>query len=122
MPIFAHKPKSTDFLLVRETYVTSSGEVVDRFVIRELGNLYVAGQILPLKEVPAPNSREAIKMTNKRMHAAMYRLFRQQLKLVRGHSRPAPLCALVKFLAYLASAVSGRARASLAERSVDGLP
>jgi len=49
VPVAKHQPESTDFLVIRNG---------DRYYIREMDSVYVAGQSHPFLRVPAPNSKE----------------------------------------------------------------
>lgn len=49
-PIFEHRAKTTDFLLVK--YHSDGGE--EQFVVRKIPHLYVCGQMEPLVRVPMP--------------------------------------------------------------------
>jgi hypothetical protein len=68
-PLFEHKPRSTDFLLVRS-------QTENSFVVREIDSLFVVGQSQPNVEVPAPNSRLAQNIARNRMAAWVTRCFR----------------------------------------------
>eukprot|EP01128_Nolandella_sp_AFSM9_P001841 TRINITY_DN12247_c0_g1_i1.p1 TRINITY_DN12247_c0_g1~~TRINITY_DN12247_c0_g1_i1.p1 ORF type:complete len:1348 (+),score=385.31 TRINITY_DN12247_c0_g1_i1:40-4083(+) len=88
VPIFRHKPRATDFLLVRP--YDKNGKAKNILIVRELGNtLFTAGQILPLQRVPAPNSRQAKSTIETRLIAAIYRLYQEQYK--ENPSRPLKL-------------------------------
>jgi transcription initiation factor TFIID subunit 1 len=50
----------------------------NKYIIREIPVAYTVGQIQPLVEVPAPNSREANQFIKNRIQAYIYRTFRQQ--------------------------------------------
>ena len=49
MPVAKHQPESTDFLVIKNG---------DRYYIREMASVYVAGQSHPFLRVPAPMSKE----------------------------------------------------------------
>jgi transcription initiation factor TFIID subunit 1 len=70
-PMFRHTPRETDFMLIR------SG---NKYFIREIPAAYTVGQMQPLMEVPAPNSRETDQFLKNRLQAYIYRTFRQQLQ------------------------------------------
>jgi hypothetical protein len=59
-PLFRQKAYATDFLVIRSS---TRGE--PRYYIREIKNLFVAGQTYPVTEVPGPHSR---KITNTVKH------------------------------------------------------
>uniref|UniRef100_A0A0K0EDD0 Bromo domain-containing protein n=1 Tax=Strongyloides stercoralis TaxID=6248 RepID=A0A0K0EDD0_STRER len=65
-PIFQHKPKFSDFLLIR----TKEG-----FFIRKHPALFVVGQEHPSFEVPSPNSKAATNFFKDFIMAFIYRLF-----------------------------------------------
>lgn len=54
----------------------SDGTHENKYVIREIPGLYTAGQILPLKEVPAPSSRWANQFMKDRLQAYVLRMFK----------------------------------------------
>jgi hypothetical protein len=68
-PLFEHRPRSTDFLLVRS-------QTENSFVVREVDSMFVVGQCQPNVEVPAPNSRLAQNIARNRMAAFVTRCFR----------------------------------------------
>ncbi|KAF7290494.1 DUF3591 domain-containing protein [Mycena kentingensis (nom. inval.)] len=55
-PLFRQKPYPTDFLVIKNTIKGDS-----KYYLREIKNLFVAGQTYPVTEVPGPHSR---KITN----------------------------------------------------------
>ncbi|KAF7303274.1 DUF3591 domain-containing protein [Mycena kentingensis (nom. inval.)] len=55
-PLFRQKPYPTDFLVIKNTIKGES-----KYYLREIKNLFVAGQTYPVTEVPGPHSR---KITN----------------------------------------------------------
>ncbi|KAK3914724.1 Transcription initiation factor TFIID subunit 1 [Frankliniella fusca] len=65
-PIFEHKIRETDFLVIRTRH---------SFSIREVDALFVAGQQCPLYEVPAPNSRCATNFTRDFLQLHIFRMF-----------------------------------------------
>jgi transcription initiation factor TFIID subunit 1 len=67
-PVHKHNSAQTDFLLVK----SKDGR---KWYIREMGPVYAVGQIMPLQEVPAPNSRAANQYVKGRMQAFVYRSF-----------------------------------------------
>uniref|UniRef100_A0A0N5C2L4 DUF3591 domain-containing protein n=1 Tax=Strongyloides papillosus TaxID=174720 RepID=A0A0N5C2L4_STREA len=66
VPIFQHKPKCTDFLLIRTK---------EEFFIRKHPALFVVGQEHPSFEVPSPNSKAATNFFKDFIMAFIYRLF-----------------------------------------------
>ncbi|XP_057320639.1 transcription initiation factor TFIID subunit 1-like [Microplitis mediator] len=65
-PIYEHKAPQTDFLVIRTR---------DKYFIREVDNIFIAGQQCPLYEVPGPNSKLAVKFTRDFLLVFIYRLF-----------------------------------------------
>lgn len=65
-PIYEHKTPQTDFLVIRTR---------DKYFIREIDNIFIAGQQCPLYEVPGPNSKLAVKFTRDFLLVFIYRLF-----------------------------------------------
>lgn len=72
-PLFQHKAKSTDFLVVRST--THSGG--SNYYLRNIENLYVAGQQFPSVDVPGPHSRKVTTVAKNRMKMLVYRLLKK---------------------------------------------
>ncbi|PYH44171.1 DUF3591 domain-containing protein [Aspergillus saccharolyticus JOP 1030-1] len=72
-PLFQHQAKSTDFLIVRST--TGSGG--SDYYIRNIENLYVAGQQFPSVDVPGPHSRKVTTVAKNRMKMLVYRLLKK---------------------------------------------
>ena len=70
-PVFPHNAAPTDFLLIRNRNS-------NRWVVREIPMIYVVGQLQPLMEVPAPNSRPAALYIKNRLQAYIYRLFKKK--------------------------------------------
>ncbi|KAJ3895525.1 TAF1 transcription initiation factor TFIID subunit TAF1 [Lentinula edodes] len=71
-PLFRHKPKHTDFLVVRSTV---KGET--KYFIREIKNLFVIGQTYPVTEVPGPHSRKITNTIKHRLQIIAYKLLRK---------------------------------------------
>ena len=65
-PIFQHKPKTTDYLLIKSA---------NSLVIRKCPIPFVVGQECPLQEVPNPNSKKASVFVRDFLLAFIYRLF-----------------------------------------------
>ncbi|KAI9292563.1 hypothetical protein K502DRAFT_351869 [Neoconidiobolus thromboides FSU 785] len=74
-PVFHHKPKATDFLLIRHSINGKS-----KYFIRELTDLYVAGQTYPQQDVPGPHSRRITTTIKNRLQVAAFRLIRASAK------------------------------------------
>eukprot|EP01134_Creolimax_fragrantissima_P006322 CFRG6322T1 len=69
VPIYRHRPYSTDFLIVRSK---------NKFYIRDIPFVYCAGQVLPRVEIPPPNSRKTNNFTARRLEVHISRLFKCQ--------------------------------------------
>uniref|UniRef100_A0A7N5ZVY0 Transcription initiation factor TFIID subunit n=1 Tax=Anabas testudineus TaxID=64144 RepID=A0A7N5ZVY0_ANATE len=65
-PIYLHKMKETDFLVIR----TRHG-----YYVREIVDIFVVGQECPLFEVPGPNSKRANTHIRDFLQVFIYRLF-----------------------------------------------
>ncbi|XP_015118344.1 transcription initiation factor TFIID subunit 1 isoform X2 [Diachasma alloeum] len=65
-PIYEHNIPETDFLVIRTR---------QRYFIREINALFVAGQECPLYEVPEPNSKRATNFVRDFLQVFIYRLF-----------------------------------------------
>ncbi|KAJ2392071.1 hypothetical protein H4S02_000988, partial [Coemansia sp. RSA 2611] len=77
-PLFAQKPRATDFLVVKHV---AKGET--KWYVRNIKYQYVAGQTYPLHEVPAPHSRKVTTTIKHRLQVAAYRLMnRNQYQLL----------------------------------------
>ncbi|KAJ1954088.1 hypothetical protein EC988_002621, partial [Linderina pennispora] len=68
-PLFSHKVRPTDFLVVKHV---SKGE--SRWYVRGIQYQYLVGQTYPLQEVPAPHSRKVTTTIKHRLQVAAYRL------------------------------------------------
>ncbi|KAL2063757.1 hypothetical protein VTL71DRAFT_5562 [Oculimacula yallundae] len=71
-PIFKHEPKSTDFLVVR----SSTGTGGSSWHIRNIDNIFVAGQQLPAMEIPGPHARRVTNAAKLRMKMVAWRKMR----------------------------------------------
>ncbi|KAJ3843869.1 TAF1 transcription initiation factor TFIID subunit TAF1 [Lentinula raphanica] len=71
-PLFRHKPKHTDFVVVRNTV---KGDT--KYYIREIKNLFVIGQTYPVTEVPGPHSRKITNTIKHRLQIIAYKLLRK---------------------------------------------
>ncbi|ESK98083.1 transcription initiation factor tfiid 111 kda subunit [Moniliophthora roreri MCA 2997] len=71
-PLFRHKPKPTDFLVVRSTV---KGE--PKYYLREIKNLFVIGQTYPVTEVPGPHSRKITNTIKYRLQIIAFKLLRK---------------------------------------------
>ncbi|OQV14356.1 Transcription initiation factor TFIID subunit 1 [Hypsibius exemplaris] len=73
-PIYQHRMRPTDFLIIRTR---------NSFFIREIGTIFTVGQECPLVEVPAPNSKKATNFIRDYLTAHIYRLFWQSTETPR---------------------------------------
>ncbi|KAJ8083724.1 hypothetical protein PM082_002490 [Marasmius tenuissimus] len=71
-PLFRHKAKPTDFLVVRSTV---KGE--PKYYLREIKNLFILGQTYPVTEVPGPHSRKITNTIKHRLQIIAYKLLRK---------------------------------------------
>jgi transcription initiation factor TFIID subunit 1, fungi type len=71
-PVFEHSPKSTDFLCIR-----SSKEGVAKWYLRNMENLFIAGQQLPSMEVPGTHSRKVTDAAKRRLRMIAYRIYKK---------------------------------------------
>ncbi|KAJ9055515.1 hypothetical protein DSO57_1003213 [Entomophthora muscae] len=74
-PIFHHKSRPNDFLLIRHSL---GGKT--KYYLREITDIYVAGQTYPQQEVPGPHSRRITSTIKNRLQVAAYRLIRRNPK------------------------------------------
>ncbi|KAJ8066328.1 hypothetical protein OCU04_005403 [Sclerotinia nivalis] len=72
-PIFKHQPKNTDFLCVRST----TGVHGTTWHLRNIDNLFVAGQQFPSIKVPTPHSRTVTNATKNRVKMIAFRKIRR---------------------------------------------
>ena len=72
-PLFPQKAKSNDFLVVRSTTGTGGSD----YFIRNIENLYIAGQQFPSVDVPGPHSRKVTTVAKNRMKMLVYRLLKR---------------------------------------------
>lgn len=72
-PLFPHKPKPTDFLVVRST----TGRGGSDYYLRNIENLYVVGQQFPSVDVPGPHSRKVTTVAKNRLKMLTFRLMRK---------------------------------------------
>ena len=72
-PVFRHKARSTDFVVIR----SSTGMKGSHYYLRNIENLYVVGQELPLVEVPGPGSRKITTAAKSRMQMIAFRKLRK---------------------------------------------
>ena len=76
-PLFQHQPKSTDFLVIRN----STGSGGSDYFLRNIENLYVVGQQFPSVDVPGPHSRKVTTVAKNRMRMLVYRLLKKSPEL-----------------------------------------
>lgn len=69
-PIFQHDPRKTDFLLVRST-TKARGQ---RYFLRQIPYLFVAGQTFPVTLTPGPHSRKVTTASKNRLKMIVYRV------------------------------------------------
>ncbi|KAK6355070.1 hypothetical protein TWF696_004195 [Orbilia brochopaga] len=72
-PIFKHTPKSTDFVVVRNT---DSGGAY--YYLRTIPHLFTVGQTFPVTDVPGPHSRKVTTASKNRMKMITYRVIRKK--------------------------------------------
>ncbi|KAJ3316030.1 hypothetical protein HDV04_000239 [Boothiomyces sp. JEL0838] len=68
-PIFIQDVAQTDFLAIRHTY-----QGVTKYYLRDIPNIYVAGQTYPVQEVPRPQARKITQALKMRLQVVGYRL------------------------------------------------
>lgn len=78
-PIFQHRPKSTDFLVV----ISTTYENGSRLYFRNLENLHTVGQQFPLTEIPGEHSRKVTDAAKKRLRALAYRIYSKSVDPMR---------------------------------------
>ncbi|KAL4735003.1 hypothetical protein BDV11DRAFT_43809 [Aspergillus similis] len=72
-PLFSHQAKSTDFLVIRN----STGSGGSDYYIRNIDNMFVAGQQFPSVDIPGPHSRKVTTVAKNRMKMLVYRLLKK---------------------------------------------
>ncbi|EEP76176.1 conserved hypothetical protein [Uncinocarpus reesii 1704] len=72
-PVFRQESKNTDFLVVRN----STGVDGASYYLRNIENLYVAGQQFPSVDVPGPHSRKVTTAAKNRLKMICYRQIRK---------------------------------------------
>lgn len=72
-PVFRHNAKSNDFLVIR----SSTGSGGSDYYLRNIENLYVAGQQFPCTDIPGPHSRKVTTVAKNRMKMLVYRLLKK---------------------------------------------
>ena len=70
-PVFKQTPKTTDFVVMRST----TGVDGSQYFIRNIQNLYVAGQQFPYVEVPGTHSRKVTDASKTRLKMISFRVF-----------------------------------------------
>ena len=68
-PIFKHETKSTDFLAIRST----TGVGGSNWHLRNIDNLFVVGQQLPLTDIPLPGARKHTNAAKNRLKMIAFR-------------------------------------------------
>jgi transcription initiation factor TFIID subunit 1 len=71
-PLFRHKPKTNDFLLVKHTFKNKI-----KYYLRNIPVIYVSGQTYPITEVPGPHSRKITSTIKNRLQVAAFRLIKK---------------------------------------------
>ena len=71
-PIFKHEPRSTDFLVIRN----STGVDGSHWYLRNIDNIFTVGQQFPTVEVPGPHSRKYTNAGKNRIRMLAYRMIR----------------------------------------------
>lgn len=72
-PVFKQAPKTTDFLVIRNTYEGST-----RYFLRTVPYIYVVGQLFPVTEVPGPHSRKVTTAAKNRLKMICYRVCKRK--------------------------------------------
>ncbi|KAK2742278.1 hypothetical protein FQN55_007947 [Onygenales sp. PD_40] len=72
-PVFQQEAKPTDFLVIRN----STGVDGSSYYLRNIENLFVAGQEFPSVDVPGPHSRKVTTAAKNRLKMICYRLIRR---------------------------------------------
>ncbi|KAL4869518.1 hypothetical protein BDV12DRAFT_167867 [Aspergillus spectabilis] len=72
-PLYQHQAKSTDFLIVR----SSTGSGGSDYYLRNIDNMFVAGQQFPSVDIPGPHSRKVTTVAKNRMKMLVYRLLKK---------------------------------------------
>lgn len=73
-PIFKHNPKSTDFLVIRNTCASNG----TKYYIRTIPHLFVVGQVFPAMDVPGPHSRKVTNASRNRLKMVCYRVLKRK--------------------------------------------
>lgn len=71
-PVFKHAPKSSDFLIVRNT----TGMEGSNWYLHKIDHMHVVGQTFPSVEVPGPHSRKVTNASKNRMKMLAFRMIR----------------------------------------------
>ena len=72
-PVFRQQAKGNDFLVVRN----STGVHGESYYLRNIGNLYVAGQQFPSVDIPGAQSRKVSTAAKNRLKMVCYRILRK---------------------------------------------
>lgn len=72
-PIFKQAPKSTDFVVIRNTHDNQS-----HYFLRTIPHVYVVGQLLPVTDVPGPHSRKVTTAAKNRLKMVCYRVVKRK--------------------------------------------
>lgn len=101
-PVFKHTPRSTDFLVVRNT----TGVEGSRWHLHNIDHLHVVGQTFPSVDVPGPHSRKVTNASKNRMKMLAFRMIR--------HS-PTDNCQLSDMTKHIAESTDTQNRQKLKE-------
>ncbi|KAL4810896.1 hypothetical protein BDV18DRAFT_3227 [Aspergillus unguis] len=72
-PLYPHQAKGTDFLVIRN----STGSGGSDYYLRNIDNIFVAGQQFPSVDIPGPHSRKVTTVAKNRMKMLVYRLLKK---------------------------------------------
>ena len=71
-PVFKHKPRDTDFLVVRNT----TGVEGSKWYLHKVDHIHAVGQAFPSVDVPGPHSRKVTNASKNRMKMLAFRMIR----------------------------------------------
>ena len=71
-PVFKHKPRDSDFLVIRST----TGVEGSKWYLHKIDHLHVVGQAFPSVDVPGPHSRKVTNASKNRMKMLAFRMIR----------------------------------------------
>ncbi|KAH3687862.1 hypothetical protein WICPIJ_001155 [Wickerhamomyces pijperi] len=73
-PIFSHEAAQTDFLLIKNSGAGSG----PRFYLKQITNLFLIGQLLPVVDIPGPHSRKVTTAAKNRLKMIVYRILKRK--------------------------------------------